>query len=63
MIDLYEAKQAITGMDAELTALGKSMDLPAIDARLSALMTQSEDPAFWNDQKLSLIHISEPTRH
>ena len=61
MIDLYEAKQAITGMDAELTALGKSMDLPAIDARLSALMTQSEDPAFWNDQKSAQKVLKEQT--
>ena len=49
MIDLYECHQKASGMKEELAAIGKSMDLPAIDQRLEDLTAISEEPTFWND--------------
>ena len=49
MIDLYECHQSANEMDAALTALGDSLDLPGMTERIEALGAQTEDPEFWND--------------
>ena len=61
MIDLYEARQAVNGMSGEMADLGKSLNLPELDARLKELEQQTTAPDFWNDQKTAQKVLKEET--
>lgn len=61
MIDLYEARQSVNGMSKEMDDLGKSMNLPAMEARLKELEAKTTAPDFWNDQKTAQKVLKEET--
>ena len=59
---LVDLQQTVEDLDASLSSIENVLDPEAKKAEIADLEKQVAVPNLWDDQELSLIHISEPTR-
>ena len=62
MVELDQFKYTLSTYDETLKEVKDSLDLENKERRITELDKSMEEPGFWDDPELSLIHISEPTR-